>query len=99
LQYDPKTLQFDPDDIRGGSGEGFDTKPLVVNIDNTSGKLTLASFQVGASPSGLLDVARLRVRRSMESNLGFRITVDEVTDAAGNSLVRSNIDVGLVRTR
>src|SRR6266850_547466 len=87
VQFDPKSVQFNAEDIGGGSAEGFDTKPLVVNIDNANGKLTMASFQVGHKQAGQLLVARVRVRRRPGADVRFGIHVEEVTDIMGNSIL------------
>ncbi len=93
LSYDPRAVQFSAKDIEGGAAEGFDSKPLVVNIDNVSGQITIGSFQVGAHPNGRITVARLRAAR----NARFGIKVDEITNAEGQSL--SGLSVGVVRIR
>jgi hypothetical protein len=93
LSFDPRVAQFSTKDIEGGAVEGFDSKPLVVNIDNAAGQITIASFQVGARPSGRTAVARLRAPRGVR----FGIKVDEITDTAGNSLY--GLPVGMIRTK
>ena len=91
LTFDPHVVQFSSKDVEGGASVGFDSKPLVVHIDNTAGQLTIGSFQVGAQPSGRTAVARLRAARSAR----FSMRVEEITDTAGNSLPRAS--VGIVR--
>jgi len=97
LSFDPRVVQFSTKDIEGGDAEGFDTKPLVVNIDNVSGQLTLGSFQVGAHPSGRSAVARLRVARYDGASTRFGIAIDEITDTAGRTVAGSEVSVGMVR--
>ena len=99
ISFDPKAVQFSAKDIEGGVVAGFDSKPLVVNIDNVAGQMTIASFQVGAHPAGRSMVARLRVARTGSANVRFGINVDEVTDLEGHSLLGSGLSVGLVRTK
>lgn len=99
LSFDPHIVQFSTKDIEGGSSEGFDSKPLVVNVDNAAGQITIGSFQVGAQPSGRSAVARLRVARREGSAARFGIHVDEITDTAGKSLPRSSVSVGMVRMK
>ncbi len=99
LNYDPKSTQLSSEDIAGGTAEGFNTRPLVVRIDNSVGSLTLASFQVGSRPAGELDVARVRVRRNMDSPAQFGMHADEVTDLAGNSILGPGVDISLIRTQ
>jgi len=99
LNYDPKSTQLSSEDIAGGTAEGFNTRPLVVRIDNSVGSLTLASFQVGSRPAGELDVARVRVRRNMDSPAQFGMHADEVTDLAGNSILGPGVDINLIRTQ
>lgn len=93
ISFDPRVMQFSAKNVEGGSAEGFDSKPLVVNIDNIAGQMTIGSFQVGAQPSGRAAVARLKVIRSSAHNARFGIRVDEITDIAGKSLV------GMVRMK
>jgi len=97
LRYDPKLIQFSSGDIAGGTAAGFNTRPLVVRIDNSLGSLTLASFQVGSSQTGKLDVAHIRVRRNPDTQVQFGMQIDEVTDLVGNG-IRSGVDVQLSRT-
>lgn len=99
LAFDPKAVQFSAKDVDGGAAEGFDSKPLVVNIDNAAGLMTIASFQVGSRPEGRSAVARLRVTHIGGMAARFGIKIDEVTDTEGNSLVGSGLSVGLVRTK
>ena len=99
LRFDPEAVQFATRDIEGGSVDGFDSRPLVVNIDNYAGELTLASFQVGARPSGRLVVARLNVVPQSTAAPRFGIHVAEITDIAGVSLPAGKVAVGLVRMR
>ncbi len=94
-----KSEQLSSEDIAGGTAEGFNTRPLVVRIDNSVGSLTLASFQVGSRPAGELDVARVRVRRNMDSPAQFGMHADEVTDLAGNSILGPGVDISLIRTQ
>jgi hypothetical protein len=98
LRFNPTTVQFSQDDILGGSAAGFDSKPLAVNIDNASGELRIASFQVGNQPGGSVDVAHVRVRLLRPSGLQFGITVEEITDLLGHSELDSTTSVRLVRT-
>ncbi len=91
LKFDPRMVQFSAKDVEGGSSAGFESKPLVVNIDNISGEMTIASFQVGAAPSGRVMVARLKAAREAR----FGMTVDEITDTTGKSL--AGVSVGIVR--
>jgi hypothetical protein len=86
LKFDPTTVQFSSDDVLGGTAPGFETKPIVVNIDNVRGQLRLASFQIGASPRGSIVVAFLRLPQSA-SQQPFMMDVQELTDLKGNSLV------------
>jgi P pilus assembly chaperone PapD len=90
LTFDPRAAQFSENDVEAGTAEGFDSKPLVVNIDNASGQITIASFQVGAHPNGRATVARLRTPRGVR----FGIKVEEITGTAGNSLL--GLPVGMV---
>jgi len=98
LSFDPSAVQFSAKDIAGGDSEGFDSKPLVVNVDNVAGLLTIGSFQVGARPAGQSVVARLNVTRRRGTSARFSLHVDEITDLEGNSLVGKGLSVGLVRT-
>ncbi len=91
LTFDPALAQFSAKDIDGGSAEGFDSKPLVVNIDNAAGQITIASFQVGSHPGGRVAVARLKAPLGIR----FGIQVDEITDTTGKSL--PGLSVGMVR--
>ncbi len=93
LSFDPQLVQFSTKDIEGGAAEGFDSRPLVVNIDNVAGRLTIGSFQVGARPNGRTVVARLNASGAAR----FGIQIDEVTDTLGNSL--SGLSAGVVRMR
>lgn len=91
LRFDPRAVQFSTKDVEAGLSDGFDSKPLVVNIDNAAGEMTIGSFQVGAQPSGRIVVARLRTAR----NVRFGLKVEEITDTTGKSL--SDVPVGIVR--
>jgi hypothetical protein len=97
LSFDPRAIQFSPKDIEGGLIEGFESKPLVVNIDNVAGQMTLGSFQVGARPIGRNAVARMRVAHKTGFPARFGLRIDEVTDTDGHSLSASSISVGMVR--
>ena len=98
LDFDPAVVQLSTTDIQGGSSSGFDTKPLVVGIDNAAGKLTVGSFQVGSGPRGRVSVAVIRVHAA-GAIPRFGINVDEVTDLIGNSLTQKALSVGLIRSR
>ncbi len=97
LSFDPELAQFSAKDVEGGSAEGFESKPLVINADNVEGRLTLGGFQVGAAPAGRVAVARLRLANQAVSQ--FRIHVDEVSDVEGDSMSAADFAVGLVRVR
>ena len=97
LSFDPAAVQFSSKDIEAGVSEGFDTKPLVVNIDNVAGQITIASFQVGARPEGQSLVAKLNVTRRRGMSARFGIKIDEITNTEGKSLVGTGLSVGLVR--
>lgn len=97
LSFDPELVRFSVKDIEGGSAEGFESKPLVINADNAEGRLTLGGFQVGAAPAGRVAVARLRVANKAAPQ--FRIHVDEVSDVEGDSMPAADFAVGLVRVR
>jgi hypothetical protein len=86
VKFDPATVQFSSEDVLGGTAPGFDTKPLVVNIDNERGRLLLASFQIGASPHGIIVVAFLRLSQ-IASHQPFIMEVEELADLKGTSLV------------
>jgi hypothetical protein len=97
LRFDPTVVQFSQDDISGGSAAGFDSRPLAVAMDNASGQLRIASFQIGNEPQGSVDVAHLRVRLLQPSILQFGVTVEEITDLQGRSQIDSTSSVRLVR--
>ena len=99
VEFDPSLVQFNTNGVSGGSADGFDSRPLVVNLDNVAGRLTLGSFQVGASPSGRLPVARLAMKRSSTLSARFTIRLDAAADEAGSSLAASDVAVGLVHSR
>lgn len=99
LRFDPKTIQLSSKDISGGSAEGFDSKPLAVNIDNEAGEITIGSFQVGSAPRGRLAVARLDVKRRRTASSRFSIRLDSAADVTGASVATSDVTVGLVRVR
>ena len=96
LRFDPTAVQFSEDDISGGSAAGFTSKPLAVNIDNASGELRIASFQVGNAPEGNIDVAHIRVHPIQPSQPQFGLTVEEITDLEGHSQMGSTAGVALV---
>jgi hypothetical protein len=96
LRFDPTAVQFSEDDILGGSAAGFTSKPLAVSIDNLTGELRIASFQVGNTPQGTVDVAHILVRPTQPSQLQFGLTVEEITDLEGNSQIDSTAGVRLV---
>jgi len=97
LRFDPTLVQFFQDDILGGSAAGFNSKPLAVSINNASGELRIASFQIGNEPRGSVDVAHIRVRLRRPSRLLFGITVEEITDLQGHTEMDSTVRVKLVR--
>jgi hypothetical protein len=97
LEFDPRVAEFSSADVEGGLAEGFDSRPLVVNIDNAGGRLTLASFQVGSRPTGRVAVARFKASRKAGASPRFGIHVEEVTDADAQSIVADNLSVGVVR--
>ena len=97
LRFDPTIVRFSQDDILGGSAAGFDSRPLAVTMDNASGQLRVASFQIGNEPQGSVDVAHIRVRLLRPSTLQFGITVEEITDLQGHSQIDSTAGVKLVR--
>jgi hypothetical protein len=96
LRFDPTAVRFSEDDISGGSAAGFTSKPLAVNIDNVSGELRIASFQVGNAPQGTVDVAHIRVQPIQPSQPQFGLTVEEITDLEGHSQIGSTAGVALV---
>ncbi len=97
LHFDPTAIQFSPDDILGGSADGFTSKPLAINIDNISGELRIASFQLGSRPQGSVDVAHIRLRSIQPAKSGFGLKVEEVSDLQGFSELNSISSVRLVR--
>src|SRR6266699_2873698 len=97
LRFDPTVVQFSQDDILGGSAAGFTSKPLAVSMDNVSGELRIASFQVGNEPQGSVDVAHIRVRPIQPLRLQFGLTVEEITGLQGQSELNSTASVRLVR--
>jgi len=97
LRFDPTAIQFSPDDILGGSADGFTSKPLAINIDNISGELRIASFQLGSKPQGSVDVAHIRLRSIQPSKSGFGLKIEEVADLQGHSALNSITSVRLVR--
>ncbi len=99
LRFDPHIVQFSQDDILGGSAAGFTSKPVAVNIDNVSGRLRIASFQVGSGPQGSADVAHIRLRSSLPAKLQFGLKVEEITDVQGRSELKSTDSVRLVRLK
>lgn len=99
LRFDPRAVQFSARDVEGGAADGFESRPLAVNIDNVAGEITLASFQVGARPNGRIPVARLNVNRLSSAAPRFGIRVDEITNLEGESLSGTRIAVGLVRLK
>ncbi|PYS14430.1 MAG: hypothetical protein DMG15_08190 [Acidobacteria bacterium] len=99
LRFDPTIVQFSQDDILGGSAAGFDSRPLAVTMDNASGQLRIASFQIGNEPQGSVDVAHIRVHLLRPSRLQFGITVEEITDLQGHSQIDSTAGIKLVRLK
>jgi hypothetical protein len=97
LRFDPSVIHFSQEDILAGSAAGFTSKPLAFSIDNTSGELRIASFQVGNNPQGAVDVAHIRIRPAQAATLQFGLTVEEVTDLEGHSDLNSTPSVRLVR--
>jgi len=97
LRFDPTVVQFSQDDILGGSAAGFTSKPLAVSMDNVSGELRIASFQVGNEPQGSVDVAHIRVRPIQPLRLQFGLTVEEITGLQGQSELNSTASIRLVR--
>jgi hypothetical protein len=97
LHFDPGAIQFSPDDILGGSADGFTSKPLAINIDNISGELRIASFQLGSTPQGSVDVAHIRLRPVQPLESGLGLNVEEITDLEGQSELNSITSVRLVR--
>jgi hypothetical protein len=99
LRYDPQAVEFSAAGITGGTADGFDSKPLVINIDNAAGIMTIASFQVGENPRGNVRVARINALRKTGAGLRFQLQPNEIADVEGNSLNGSGVSVGLVRAR
>ena len=97
LHFDPGAIQFSPDDILGGSADGFTSKPLAINIDNISGELRIASFQLGSTPQGSVDVAHIRLRPVQPLESGLGLNVEEITDLEGQSELNSITSVRLIR--
>ena len=50
LRFDPSLIRFSTNDITAGSSPGFDTKPLVVGVDNVAGELTIGCFRLATGP-------------------------------------------------
>jgi len=99
LRFDPNVVQLSAEDVAGGLAEGFESRPLVVNINNATGQVTLASFQVGSHPTGRMTVARINVSTKGTAAPQLLVRVDEVTDSAGTSLSAADVAVGLVRLK
>ena len=92
-------MLFRSKDIQGGTSAGFDSRPLVVNIDNVAGTLTLGSFQVGVHPAGRVSVAQIRTVRASGAAPRFGLTVDEISNTKGESLAGPALSLGLIRTK
>ena len=97
MNYDPEAVEIASKDVSAGTAEGFDSRPLVVNIDNISGQATIGSFQVGATPKGRFTVAHIRMSRFGSQTPRFGLKIDEVSSTLGESLVGKGLSVGLVR--
>jgi hypothetical protein len=99
LRFDPQVVQLLPEDVAGGFAQGFQSRPLVVNIDNAAGYVTLGSFQVGSDPSGRVAVARINISTKVRTASPFFVHVDEVADGAGNSISAAAVAASLVRLK
>ena len=99
MRFDPEVIHLSTEDVAGGIAEGFKSRPLVVNINNTTGEITLASFQVGSSPTGRMTVARINISTKAAVAPQFLLHIDEVTDSTGTSLSATDVVVGLVRLK
>jgi hypothetical protein len=99
LQFDPQVVQLSAEDVAGGLAEGFESRPLVVNVDNATGRITLASFQVGSHPTGRMTVARISFSTRAAPASPFLVHVDEVTNSAGQSLDAAEVAVSLARLK
>ena len=99
LTFDPKVIQFGERDILAGSVEGFESRPLAVNIDNAAGEITIGSFQVGGNATGRVPVARLVVKTPRFASPRFGIRLDSLSDETGSSMAARDVTVGLVRVQ
>jgi len=99
LRFEPRVVQLTAKDVAGGLEAGFESRPLVINIDNAAGKITLASFQVGANPTGRMIVARINFSTKTNAAARFLVQVDEVADSAGASLDAADVAVSLARLK
>jgi hypothetical protein len=96
VRFDPAIFRFQAADIQGGTTAGFDSPPLVVNVDNVGGNLTIGSFQIGARPVGRIDVAHIHTSAGLlPSPALFGLTLETVTDVAGKTIAGQAVSLGL----
>jgi hypothetical protein len=98
IHFDPQAWKISADEIEGGTVAGFSSKPLSINVDADKGELRIASFQLGHSPLGVIEIASIRVRPLRPADLSFAIDPEEISGLTGESLLPSMPSVGLFVT-
>ncbi len=81
--------------VSGGTGAGFTSTPTTVNVDNSSGSVTLNAFQIGSSPTGTFTVATLVFTPAAVGSSNLTLTVTSLTGTTGNDLPRPPAQVTL----
>jgi len=86
IGYDRNVLRLDGANVRGGTGEGFTERPLVVNIRDAAGQVIINAFQTGRAPTGTFSVANLTFTPVAVGTSALTLSGVTVTDTAGNDL-------------
>ena len=91
IGYNKNVVQLDAANVTGGTGAGFTGAPVTINIDNTTGSVTINGFQTGNSPTGAFTVAHLVFTPIAAGTSNLTLSAVTLTDTAGNDLPANRI--------
>ncbi len=96
IRYDRSILTVHPENVTGGDGSGFTSKPTVINVD-TPGTLILNHYTTGSPPSGTFTIAHVTFTPIGTGTSAVTLSPDPretfVTDFGGDTISQATISL------